>query len=94
MHFSSRSCLSLKANVPIPVTDGGTHLHGVSAVSTSSLLCAQSVISTTFSVGCRRRCFEVACDPTSFSDGFGEWQDRAHVCHDVKKSVVVKIVDR
>eukprot|EP00877_Chromochloris_zofingiensis_P008309 jgi/Chrzof1/3731/Cz13g06260.t1 len=39
------------------------------------------------------RCFEVACDPTSFSDGFGEWQDRAHVCHDVKKSVVVKIVD-
>ncbi|KAF6265352.1 hypothetical protein COO60DRAFT_1457214 [Scenedesmus sp. NREL 46B-D3] len=38
-------------------------------------------------------CVEVACVDKDFSDGYGEKVNRSGVCHDSKKSVVVKITE-
>ncbi|GMH39983.1 hypothetical protein BSKO_07887 [Bryopsis sp. KO-2023] len=39
------------------------------------------------------RCYEVACDPTLFSDNFNNAIDRRHVCYDSSQSVVVHVSD-
>lgn len=38
-------------------------------------------------------CYEVACDPSGFSDNYGNYLDRKHACHDSEASVVVRITD-
>eukprot|EP01023_Acetabularia_acetabulum_P026733 TRINITY_DN2534_c0_g1_i1.p2 TRINITY_DN2534_c0_g1~~TRINITY_DN2534_c0_g1_i1.p2 ORF type:complete len:196 (+),score=29.58 TRINITY_DN2534_c0_g1_i1:101-688(+) len=39
------------------------------------------------------RCYEVQCNPTWFSDGYGASIDRSHACRDQESSVVVQITD-
>eukprot|EP01025_Chloroclados_australasicus_P007671 TRINITY_DN12532_c0_g1_i2.p4 TRINITY_DN12532_c0_g1~~TRINITY_DN12532_c0_g1_i2.p4 ORF type:complete len:199 (+),score=1.47 TRINITY_DN12532_c0_g1_i2:126-722(+) len=38
-------------------------------------------------------CFEVKCNPASFTDGYGQTLDRTQSCYDPEASVVVMIVD-
>lgn len=40
-----------------------------------------------------RNCYEVACDPTGFSDNYGNYLDRKSACHDASASLVVRITD-
>eukprot|EP01025_Chloroclados_australasicus_P009372 TRINITY_DN1359_c0_g1_i1.p1 TRINITY_DN1359_c0_g1~~TRINITY_DN1359_c0_g1_i1.p1 ORF type:complete len:446 (-),score=39.41 TRINITY_DN1359_c0_g1_i1:1167-2372(-) len=39
------------------------------------------------------RCYEVQCNPTYFTDGYGQSLDRVNVCRDSSTSVVVTITD-
>eukprot|EP01025_Chloroclados_australasicus_P038219 TRINITY_DN391_c0_g2_i1.p1 TRINITY_DN391_c0_g2~~TRINITY_DN391_c0_g2_i1.p1 ORF type:complete len:427 (-),score=42.61 TRINITY_DN391_c0_g2_i1:1719-2912(-) len=39
------------------------------------------------------RCYEVQCNPTYFTDGYGQTLDRINVCRDSGASVVVTITD-
>ena len=41
----------------------------------------------------RRRCYEVQCLPSSFTDGYGSPLDRTGVCFNPNASVVVRITD-
>lgn len=38
-------------------------------------------------------CYEVACDPSGFSDNYGNSLDRSSACFDTEASVVVRITD-
>eukprot|EP01025_Chloroclados_australasicus_P038218 TRINITY_DN391_c0_g1_i2.p1 TRINITY_DN391_c0_g1~~TRINITY_DN391_c0_g1_i2.p1 ORF type:complete len:394 (-),score=45.76 TRINITY_DN391_c0_g1_i2:1786-2967(-) len=39
------------------------------------------------------RCYEVQCNPTYFTDGYGQTLDRVNVCRDPSASVVVTVTD-
>jgi hypothetical protein len=54
------------------------------------LLCADANPGFQGSCG---RCYEIACNPTSFKDNYGEYIDRGSVCYDSSASVVVMITD-
>lgn len=41
----------------------------------------------------RRKCKEVKCRPSSFSDGYGQWLDRTNTCYNNYASVVVMVTD-
>lgn len=38
-------------------------------------------------------CFEVRCNPSSFTDGYGEYLDRSGACYDPEASLVFRITD-
>lgn len=38
-------------------------------------------------------CFELMCDPSSFTDGYGQSMDRSSACIDSTKSVIARVVD-
>ncbi|GLI68165.1 hypothetical protein VaNZ11_012470, partial [Volvox africanus] len=40
-----------------------------------------------------RRCYEVACNPAAFSDGYGNYIDRNSGCYDSSKTVTITITD-
>ena len=50
------------------------------------------IVLATLRLRCRR-CYEVKCDPRTFTDGYGEVLDRTTVCYDPTTSVVIQIVD-
>eukprot|EP01024_Parvocaulis_polyphysoides_P047019 TRINITY_DN4455_c0_g1_i1.p3 TRINITY_DN4455_c0_g1~~TRINITY_DN4455_c0_g1_i1.p3 ORF type:complete len:196 (+),score=11.90 TRINITY_DN4455_c0_g1_i1:198-785(+) len=39
------------------------------------------------------KCFEFKCNPTSFTDGYGQTLDRSQSCFDYEASVVARVVD-
>ncbi len=41
----------------------------------------------------RRRCYEVRCNPSVFTDGYGERMDRTSVCYNRNASLVVRVTD-
>ena len=43
--------------------------------------------------GCRT-CYEVACNPKTITDRYGEVLDRQNACYDTSKTIVVKVIDR
>eukprot|EP01025_Chloroclados_australasicus_P038270 TRINITY_DN392_c0_g1_i1.p2 TRINITY_DN392_c0_g1~~TRINITY_DN392_c0_g1_i1.p2 ORF type:complete len:406 (-),score=57.98 TRINITY_DN392_c0_g1_i1:1727-2944(-) len=45
-----------------------------------------------YSASCGR-CYEVQCNPTYFTDGYGQTLDRVGVCRDASSSVVVTVTD-
>ncbi|EFJ45996.1 hypothetical protein VOLCADRAFT_93781 [Volvox carteri f. nagariensis] len=63
-----------------------------SLVSTGAFIVALSDQNNDFAGSCGR-CYEVACKPTTFTDGYGEHIDRKDGCLDPSKSVIVTVTD-
>lgn len=44
-------------------------------------------------VPCCRGCYEVQCNPTDFTDGYGSQLQRTGACKDRSSSVIVMVTD-
>ncbi|KAI8112235.1 hypothetical protein M9434_003559 [Picochlorum sp. BPE23] len=53
---------------------------------------AVSDLSPEYSNSCGK-CFEVGCTNESFTDGYGQYQERSGACYDESKTLVVRVVD-
>ncbi|KAG2501764.1 hypothetical protein HYH03_000264 [Edaphochlamys debaryana] len=80
--------------------DGGATIHQGSCmygglpnymVSTGMDIAALSDTAPDYSGSCGR-CYEVMCNPASFSDGYGNWMDRSGACYEGGR-VIVTITD-
>ncbi|EFJ45997.1 hypothetical protein VOLCADRAFT_93782 [Volvox carteri f. nagariensis] len=75
--------------------DQGSCMYGPlpnSMVSTGKNIAALSDQDYDFGGSCGR-CYEVACNPAAFSDGYGNYIDRNSGCYDDSKTVIVTITD-